>query len=125
VKGNISNPRPDGRFKMVVTDNGYGTYNTTKSFASYANGWTGGSFYKNEADEVVIDAGLNSGTNVANTLMANLPDGYKAASPRRIIASTSTTACVIEVNTIGEITLRTTGSNASVGEGARFESKRN
>jgi hypothetical protein len=125
VSGNISNPRPDGRFKMVVSDNGVGTYNVLKTHTSLANGWSNGQFYKNENDEVIIDTGFDGGTNSSGTIMATFPVGFRSASSVRVVGTTSTTNCICSTDSTGAFTLQTTGSNASVAAGARYASKRN
>lgn len=128
ILGNISNPRPQNvRFPMVVSDSGIGTYNVLKNQTALLNGWTGGQFYKDETDKVIIDSGFNSGSIAISTPICTMPEGFKPAGFYVLPAVSSAGFCVVSTNpTTGQLIVgaNTTASNSEFASNLTFASRR-
>lgn len=128
IQGNISNPRPQNvRFPMVVSDSGVGTYNVLKDQTTLLNGWTGGQFYKDETDKVIINTGFNSGSLAVSTAICTMPEGFKPADFYALPAVSSAGFCVVNANpTTGQLLVgaNTSASNSEFASNLTFASRR-
>jgi len=76
VTTQILNPRTRTAFRAEVLDNGVGTAGVLKTLAT-ANGWTGGTFFKDAGGIVHFWETLSGGTLTAGTLIGTLPVGFR------------------------------------------------
>lgn len=106
VRGTISDPRTNTRFKEKVTDLGVGNMGVLHPAAElvHQNGWVGGDFWKDENGTVYFETQLSGGSTLLDgTVVGTLPVGFRPHTNTRIVCPTSTGVGRLFITSTGQI----------------------